>query len=91
MVSCCCLSPDSVGTDETIEVLVAAAVAVHQAQQVLDVARADVDHCAVDGLQVLLQRAELPPAHGLALAFVGVEALDGDEFGAGSGAGFAAG
>jgi hypothetical protein len=49
------------GHDEHVEVLVAAAVLVHQLQQLLDVAGADVDDGAGDGLQVLLQVGELRP------------------------------
>ena len=68
------------GYDEAIEVLVASPVAVHQPEQVFDIAGADVDHDVVDGLQVLLQLPELSSTQCLALALVGIEALDGDEF-----------
>jgi len=71
------------GDHEVVEVLVAAAVLAHQRQQLLDVAGTDVDDDVVDGLQVLLQLAELAAAQGARLAVVGVDAFDRDDFGAG--------
>ena len=48
--------------DEAVELLMALAVAVHQAHQLFDIAGTDVDHHVIDGLQVLLQFAELKAA-----------------------------
>ena len=46
------------------------------------VAGADVDDDVVDRVQILLQLTELAPAQRLPLTVVGVQALDGNEFGA---------
>ena len=68
--------------DEVVEVLVAAAVLAHERQQLFHVAGADVDDDVGDGLQIFLQLAELAAAQRARLAVVGVDALDGDDFGA---------
>jgi hypothetical protein len=62
--------------------LLAVAVAVHQLEQLFDVACADVDHDVVDALQEFLQLCELPAADRHGLAVVGVDALHRDDLAA---------
>jgi len=59
-------------------------VAPHQPEQLLDVARADIDHHVVDALQELLQLGELPPSDRDGLTIVRVDALDRDDLTAGN-------
>ncbi len=70
IVSLICLPSLTDGTTKKIHVLMRTLILPHELDEILDVGRAHVDH------HLLLMLAELFAAHGLRVAFIGIDGFD---------------